>query len=110
MTIYNLVKDDTQPQFQITCTRSDTGAVIDLTGATVRAYFRKKGTDTVLFTMNGVNSGTNFQNGIVIFNFSSGQLNLPEAYYEAEIEITHQTGGIETIFETLDFFVREDFN
>lgn len=110
MTIFNLVKDDTQPQYQITCTRSDTGAVIDLTGATVTAFFRKKGGTSVLFTMNGINSGTNFQNGIVIFNFSSGQLNLPEGYYEAEIQILHQTGQVETIFEVLEFFLREDFN
>ena len=62
---YELVSGDTAPQIQATITRDDTGAVVNLTGATVRMYFRKKGTTTTLFTL--VSSTGSFSSGIATF-------------------------------------------
>lgn len=110
MTIFNLVKDDTAPQVKATITRSDTGAAVDMGGATVRMYFRAKGTSSVLFTVTATNVGDNFTNGIAIFVFSSGNLNQAEGFYEGEIEITYANGTVETIFDLLDFYLRSDFS
>ena len=109
MTIYNLVAQDTAPQVKATITRSDTGAVVDMTGATVRMRFRAKTTSSVLFTTTATNVGSNFTDGIAIFVFSSGNLNQPEGFYEGEIEITYANGTVETIFDLLDFYIRSDF-
>ena len=109
MTIFNLVQSDTAPQVKAVITRSDTGAVVDMTGATVRMYFRAKTSTNVLFTSTAANVGDNFSNGIAIFVFSSGNLNQPEGFYEGEIEITYTDGAVETIYEVLDFYIRSDF-
>tara|TARA_B110000908_G_scaffold116698_1_gene136760 strand:- start:3078 stop:3407 length:330 start_codon:yes stop_codon:yes gene_type:complete len=109
MTIYNLVKDDTAPQVRSAITRSDTGAAVDLTGATVRMYFRSKGSTTILFTLTASDVGDNFSTGVAVFNFSLGNLDQSEGFYEGEIEITHADSTVETIYDVLDFYLRSDF-
>ena len=109
MTIYNLVKDDTAPQVKSTITRSDTGAVVDMTGATVRMYFRSKGSTSILFTLTAANVGDNFSTGIAIFAFSAGNLDQTDGFYEGEIEITYANSTVETIYDVLNFYVRSDF-
>lgn len=109
MTIFNLVQSDTAPQVKAVITRSDTGAVVDMTGATVRMYFRAKTSTNVLFTSTAANVGDNFSNGIAVFIFTAGQLNQPEGYYQGEIEITYSNGTVETIFDLLSFYIRADF-
>ena len=109
MTIFNLVQSDTAPQVKAVITRSDTGAVVDMTGATVRMYFRAKTSTTVLFTSTAANVGDNFSNGIAVFIFTAGQLNQPEGYYQAEIEISYSDGTVETLFDLLTFYIRADF-
>ena len=105
---YELVSGDTAPQIQATITRDDTGAVVNLTGATVRMYFRKKGTTTTLFTL--VSSTGSFSSGIATFAFAANDLaNIAQGYYEGEIEITYADSNKETIFKILDFFIRSDF-
>lgn len=109
MTIFNLVQSDTAPQVKAVITRSDTGAVVDMTGATVRMYFRAKTSTNVLFTSTAANVGDNFSNGIAVFIFTAGQLSQPEGYYQGEIEITYSNGTVETIFDLLSFYIRADF-
>ena len=105
---YELVSGDTAPQIQATITRDDTGAVVNLTGATVRMYFRKKGTTTTLFTL--VSSTGSFSSGIATFAFATNDLaTIAEGYYEGEIEITYADASKETIFKILNFYIRSDF-
>lgn len=105
----SLVQGDTGPQIKATITRSDTGAVEDLTGATIKLHFRKKDTTTVLFTMDNQASDENLDDGICIFIFASGQLDIDAGYYEGEIEVVTSGGTRETVYEIIDFYVREDF-
>ena len=105
---YQLVKDDTAPQIKATLTREDTGSAIDLTGATIRMYFRAKGGSSILFTLTAPVT-SDYSSGIVLFSFSSGNLNIDEGYYEGEIEITYSNGTVETVYKVLDFYVRGDF-
>jgi hypothetical protein len=105
MTI-QLVQGDTGPQIKATITRD--GSAEDLTGATAVLRFRKKKTSTVLFTLNTVSTNEQLETGDLYFVFSSGQLDLDEGFYEGEIEVVND-GVRETVYEIVDFFLREDF-
>jgi len=107
--IYQLVQGDQAPQIQAKLTRDDTGAAIDFSGGSCSLKFRAKGTTTTLFTLAAADVGQNFQDGIAVFSFSGTQLTLDEGYYEGEIEITYDSGAVETIFQVLDFYIRADF-
>jgi hypothetical protein len=107
--IYQLVKDDVGVDLQATLTRANDGSVIDCSGATVTLKVRAKGKTTNLFTVTAGDSGTNLQNGIAIFSFVSGNLDQPEGYYEGEISIVFSDNSIETVFETIEMYIREDF-
>ena len=109
MDIYTLVKGDSAPQIRATVTREDDGAVIDFSGGSCALKFRAKGSTTTLFTLAAADAGTNFANGLAIFAFSGTQLDVEKGYYEGEIEIEYDTGKKETVYEVLDFYVREDF-
>lgn len=110
MTTYYLVQGDDAPQIKVTVTRDVTGTAIDVSNATVRLKFRKKGTDTVLVTLTSGASASEAENGIAIFDWGSTDLDIDSGNYEAEVEISYtSTGVVETVYETLDFVVREDF-
>ena len=79
-----------------------------MTGATAVLRFRKKKTDTVLFSLSSVSNSDQLAAGELYFAFSSGQLDLAEGFYEGEIEIV-SSGVRETVYEVVDFFLREDF-
>lgn len=104
-----LVQGDTGPQIKVIMTRDDTGAVQDLTGAVVKLHFRKKYTETALFSITGQSSPDEKLEGISFFAFSTGQLDLDAGEYEGEVEVVFDTGTRETIYEKLDFILRKDF-
>lgn len=105
----NLVQGDTGPQITSTLTREDTGTAVDLTGATINMRFRKKRTTAVLATLANESTGDSLTNGKCLFSFASGDLDVDEGYYEGEIEVVFSSGTRETVYEIIDFFVREDF-
>ena len=110
MTTYYLVQGDDAPQIKVTLTRDVTGEVIDITGKTVRLKFRKKNTSTVLTTITSSSTGADLTAGNAIFVWGSSDLDITPGAYEAEVEMTDDsTGVVETVYETLDFVVREDF-
>ena len=102
-----LVKDDTSPQVQVTVTREDTGAAVNLASATTRLKFRAAETTTVWATLTG--AAGDLAIGIVVFTFGSGDLNVAAGAYEGEIEVTFADGSVETVFEVINFTVRADF-
>lgn len=110
MTTYYLVQGDDAPQIKVTLTRDNTGDIIDVSDATVRLKFRKKGTSTVLTTLTSVAYAEDKIQGIAVFNWGATDLDIPAGNYEGEIEILFDIDSVtETIYETLDFVVREDF-
>ena len=104
----SLVQGDTGPQIKATITRSDTGAAEDLTNATIKLNFRKKDATAVLFSLSNQSTGENLTNGICYFIFATGQLDLDAGYYEGEVEVVSSSGTRETIYEIIDFYLRED--
>jgi hypothetical protein len=106
---YQLVQSDQAPQIQAVLKRADDNSIIDFSGGSCALKFRAKGATTTLFTLAAADVGDNFQDGIAIFSFSGTQLDIDEGYYEGEIEITYSSGTIETVYQVLDFYLREDF-
>ena len=105
----NLVQGDTGPQIKVTLTRSDTGLVEDVSDATIKMHFRKQDTTSVLFSLTNQSSPDQQDLGVCIFIFSSGQLDVDAGYYEGEVEVVFQSGTRETVYEVVEFYVREDF-
>jgi hypothetical protein len=105
-----LVKNDIGSQISALITRDDTGAAVDLRSSTQRLRFRKVGTADILFTLLGENLGEAAElQGIAIFTFSGSHLNQIAGRYEGEIEVTFPDANIETVYETVQFIIRDDF-
>ncbi|MAD26233.1 MAG: hypothetical protein CMO44_18905 [Verrucomicrobiales bacterium] len=104
-----LVQGDSLPSIKLTLTDPTDGVALDLSDATtvVKVYFRAVGSAQVLsaITCTKVGGGTA---GVVRFDFSGGVLNVPPGPYEGEIEISF-AGQLQTVYDKLKFFVREDF-
>lgn len=109
MSTINLVQGDTAPQIRVTLTREDTGEAVDITAATTVLKVRRKGTSSVAFTMTNINSSDTTADGVAVFAFGANDLDISPGNYEGEIEVQYDDGGIETVYETLDFVLREDF-
>jgi len=105
-----LVKDDNGSQLQCLLTREDTDLPINLAGAVARLKFRKKRTKDILFTLTNITAlDVDLAGGEALFQFSASNLNLPAGVYEGEVEITFGNSNIETVYELIEFTVRDDF-
>jgi hypothetical protein len=104
-----LVQGDTRPNLVVTLTDSTTGAVINITGATVRLKFRAVGATTLKSTLTG--TVTDGANGIVVFYWSDDPTSLDgdPGDYEGEIEITFVDTTVQTVYDLLKFKLRQDF-
>lgn len=110
MTTIYLVQGDTGPQIKIQVTRDSTGTAVDVSGGTARLKVRKKGTETILFTLTASDIGDNLENGVLYFSLDGGQIStITPGSYESELELTFSDGIIETVYEKVDIVVREDF-
>jgi len=105
----NLVQGDSGPQIRAIITREDSGNTVDLSQATTRLKIRKRGATDILLTLTAVDVDELLSDGVAIFAFSDGDLDLSPGSYEGEIEVTFDDSVIETIYETLAFYIREDF-
>lgn len=102
-----LVRGDTRPQIKATLTDETTGLVIDLTGATVRLRFRATGETTVLSNITG--TVIDAPNGICVFSWPVGSLNVEPGDYEGEIEVTFADTTVQTVYDVLKFKLRDQF-
>ena len=108
MTTLFLVKGDTGPQVKLTGSRQDTGTAVDCRGTPIMRV-RRRGSTTVSFTLTATDVGSNRQDGILIFPFGNNLLNLDPGQYEGEVQVTFSDGSVESIFERIDFVVRDQF-
>ena len=105
--VIKLVHGDTRPQIKVALTDDTTGNPIDITAATVRLKFRAAGSTTLLTTL--VGTVTDGVNGIAVFAWTTGSLNVDPGSYEGEIEITFSDGTIQTVYDVMKFKLRMDF-
>jgi hypothetical protein len=103
-----LVQGDTRPYIRLTLKDAD-GQFINVHDATVRLKFRAVGSTNTLFSFSAIkpNGGTD---GVVVFGFPPGALNVDPGLYEGEIEIDFGSGDVQTVYDTLKFTVRAQFN
>lgn len=108
MSTIKLVRNDTGPQLRFTLTDALTGAPIDLTSATVTLHFKAVNSNALLFSRPAavVPPATA---GIAVLGWVSGDLNLDAGEYAGEVEVVVASGMRETIFDVLQFELREDF-
>ena len=105
-----LVQGDTRPQIQVTISRSNSTEVVDLRTASTVLRFRKEDTTTVLTTLTAITADPDsLAEGICVFQFGDGDLDIDPGDYEGEVEVTYADGAKETVFEVIKFIVREDF-
>ncbi len=108
MSTIRLVRNDTGPQLQFTLTDSTTGNAIDLTGATVTLHFRAINSDVLLFSRPAsvLSPATA---GVAVLQWAVGDLDQDAGEYEGEVEVVLASGMRETIFNVLQFELRDDF-
>lgn len=104
-----LVRNDTAPQIRLTITDQESGAAVNLTGATVTLHFRAVGSTTVLFSRAAVINPETAEQGIAIIAWAVGDLDLEAGDYEGEVEVVKSGGTRETIYDILKFKLREEF-
>lgn len=107
--VIRLVKGDSKPIVIVTLTNDVTGSPLDVSSAavSVAVRFRKTGTTTLLSTIpcSKVNTGSD---GKVQFDFSGGVLsNVDAGSYEGEIVVTTSGAGTQTVYDLLQFRVRD---
>jgi hypothetical protein len=104
-----LVQGDTRPSLVVTLTDENSGDPIDITDAAVRLKFRALGDETVRSTLAA--SNTDPTNGVCVFFWSDDPTALTgdQGPYEGEIEITFNDDTVQTVYDKLKFYVREDF-
>lgn len=114
------MKGDTLPELSFTIRDSNTAATgktldendsstwapINITGATVKLKLREIGSTTVKSTLTC--TVTDGAAGKVATDFPVPTLD-KAGTFEGEIEITYQTGGIQTLFDLIKFKIRSDF-
>lgn len=105
-----LVRGDNYPQIRVALTDVNTGAPIDLTGATITLHFRAVGETTVRFSRTGIVPVGTATQGLGVFIFQSGDLNVDPGDYEGEVEVVWPSiPARQTVYELLKFRVRQDF-
>jgi hypothetical protein len=102
-----LVQGDTRPYIRTTLRNAD-GIPVDVTGATVLLKFRAAETEDTLFTVEALLP--NPVNGVVVFGFPPGALDIEPGFYEGEIEINFGENEVQTVYDLLKFTVRAQFN
>lgn len=104
-----LVQGDTRPAIVCTLTDENTGAVINLQGATPRLKFRAAGDSVLIATL--VGTVTDAAAGKCVFYPASQptMLQVDAGDYEGEIEITFSDGQVQTVYDLLKFKLRQEF-
>jgi len=104
-----LVNGDNKPQVQVDLTRADTNAVVNCVGATCTLKVRARGESATKFTVTASDSGNNLLNGKLLFTLGANLTNIDAGAYEGEVNVVFNGGDIETVYELVDFVIREEF-
>lgn len=102
-----MVRGDTRPTLEFTV-RDQNGAVINITGATVRLRISNKSTGAVLITR--VLTITDGPGGKCTFAWVSTDWNAgvldAAGHYDAELEVTFSDATVGTVFPVYDLYCR----
>ncbi len=119
----SLVSGDDLPELQFVLRDSNTAATgqtldandpttwspIDLTGQTIRVYFRALGGSTILDTIT-CGKIAPYADGKCFLQWNPTTLDVAAGVYEGEIELENSSGQKLTVYDKLKFRVRDDFS
>ena len=107
--VIKLVQGDNLPEVTLTLTDAQTAEPLDLSAVTttIVVKLRALGGTSVLSTLacSKPNGGAD---GVVMFFFPNGTLDIPAGQYQGEIEISFN-GQILTVYDLLQFTLRAEF-
>jgi len=109
VSLITLVADDTKPDLLIQLTDETSGLPLDVSNPTWTVYFqfRSKGSTTTLFTQTCTKVGDG-SSGQVRMEWPTTGLAVDAGRYEGEVYVD-MNGEIQTVYELINFKVREDF-
>lgn len=126
MAVIELVRNDTRPKVTIALKDvNSSGDPVNLVGATVRMFFRAKGSSTLKATLVGtLLTGRLLDDGTIDYTdpydvagyggrceFTWGATDLDtEGNYEAEFQVTFADSGKGTTYKKQSFKIRADFD
>ena len=105
--IIRLVQGDTRPTLLVNITDSQTDQPIDITGCDVRLLLREVDSNAPARSI--VGAVANGISGTCVFQWEPQDLSVA-GDFEGEVEITFPDGRIQTVFDSLYFVIREQFN
>lgn len=104
-----LVKNDTLPLIKLQIKDEITAAPIDLSAIGTAAEVKLRAVNTTLVLSTLTCTIVDGVNGIIQFDFSGGALDVDPGVYEGEVQLSFAGGGIQTLYDTLKFRVRDEF-
>jgi hypothetical protein len=104
---YYLVKGDTGTKIKVALARQGTVSPIDLNAATAVLKVRAEGVKYNVFEVTGTKDLTN--DNEAIFALGANMLTITPGRYSASVEVTFDDTTIETVYEILPLFVRDEF-
>ena len=107
--VIKLVQGDTRPSLVITLTDKTTGTPLNLTGTSPVLKFREAGMAELIGIVPG--SVVDPENGICVFHWSQvpNILSGPPGNYEGEVEIVYSDTTVQTVYDQLYFYLREQY-
>jgi hypothetical protein len=109
MDIISLVSGDGVANLQVTLVRDDTGLSFNAGGADVNLRLRKKGATNVLSTINYANDASDTTDGRVVFSMSDFLTTAEAGFYEGEVEVVFADDTTQTVYQIINFRIREQF-
>lgn len=103
---YYLVQGDTGTQIKVALARQNSTETIDLNTATAVFKVRKEKATYNAFEVTGVKDDTN--DNEAIFYLGNNMLNIQPGRYTAEVEVTFDDTSVESVYETIPLYIRED--
>lgn len=105
-----VVRGDTRPTLEFVCT-NELGVVVVITGSTPRFRIRRKGATTVLLTR--ICTVTDGPNGKCTFAWAAADWNAgvldAAGHYEGELEVTYADTTVESVFDPVPIYARDQF-
>ena len=103
---YYLVQGDTGTQIKVGIARHETSEVVDLNFATAVLKVRKEKEAVNAFEIIGIKDDVN--DNEAIFKLGDEMIGIAPGRYNGEVEVTFDDTTIETIYELLPLYIRED--
>lgn len=103
-----IVQNDNLPEVTLTLTDRQTGNPIDLSASTTTIVVKFRAADSTATPTILTCSKVDAVNGVIRFGFPGPTLDVPAGQYQGEIEMSFN-GQILTVFDLLQFTLREDF-